>query len=598
MKEVLKGNAIQKYLKQLSKFSKNEIEDSLIRIFLDEKSEELDFLLENKLQELEIPLNIENTIYLFETLLEEEIVTENGIVFTPKYIADFICDGIWKNLEEWNKQIKVIDPGCGCGIFLVAAILYIHQKYQIKIDTIITEHIYGIELDENNVRRCKKIIKALAKKEGVEVEDSQIHILHTDSLKQDWCQVFDVEKFHYIIGNPPYVNTHDMSKDTAKFLKENFMTTKTGVYNIFYAFIEHAMKHLSENGSLSYIVPNNFLTIKSATDLRDYLKKQNYICSILDFGDNMVFKPVRTYNCIIILNKLPKEKIKYHVLKKTEEIERTLQNISYDTMEIGRLDKNGWNLVDHKTHENLMKIENQGKQIKDFIRTGIATLRDDVYMVEKDEFGYFKMVEGKRYDIDGEIVKTIFKIPELRKHLNIKDAERNIIFPYTKSEKGYQVIEEDVIQENYENTYRYLQVMRNELEKRDKGKGKVPVWYAYGRTQGLNKYGRKLLFPTFAGYPKFLLIEDESALFCNGYGIFENDYLELEELRSILNSKIMQYYVVNTSYAIEGGYYCYQKKYIEKFSFPCFDEDERKILKCGNQELIDEMLVKKYDLTI
>mgnify|MGYP002424692906 CR=1 FL=1 len=67
---------------------------------------------------------------------------------------------------------------------------------------------------------------------------------------------------------------------------------------------------------------------------------------------------------------------------------------------------------------------------------------------------------------------------------------------------------------------------------------------------------------------------------------------------AVLNSKVMEYYVANTSYAIEGGYYCYQKKYIERFSIPEFDEDERKLLRTGNRQEVDEMLLEKYDLVI
>ena len=74
--------------------------------------------------------------------------------------------------------------------------------------------------------------------------------------------------------------------------------------------------------------------------------------------------------------------------------------------------------------------------------------------------------------------------------------------------------------------------------------------------------------------------------------------IDLEELIAVLNSKIMEYYVANTSYAIEGGYYCYQKKYIEKFSIPDFNENEKNLLRTGNKQVIDEMLLEKYGLVI
>ena len=51
-------------------------------------------------------------------------------------------------------------------------------------------------------------------------------------------------------------------------------------------------------------------------------------------------------------------------------------------------------------------------------------------------------------------------------------------------------------------------MQRKDLDSRDKGKGARQGWYAYGRTQELNKYGKKLLFPTFANKPKFMYLNE------------------------------------------------------------------------------------------
>lgn len=204
------------------------------------------------------------------------------------------------NIAEYNVG-KVIDPGCGCGIFLVSAADLIQERRDCCIVQVLNENIYGIEIDEDNVRRCKIVLNLYTLLKGESNNELALNICCADTLKSDWNQLFDCDGFSCIIGNPPYVNTHDMSKETAQFLKKTFKTTKTGVYNIFYAFVEYAMNYLSEEGKLSYIVPNNFLTIKSATDLRELLAGSKWIEKIIDFSDNMVFKPVRTYNCIIQL---------------------------------------------------------------------------------------------------------------------------------------------------------------------------------------------------------------------------------------------------------------------------------------------------------
>lgn len=595
MREQLKETLIPAFLRKIKTYRVSEIEDAIISKFL-HKSDNSDIC--KILDELQIDVDIETLTYLFEALLDVDDINENGIVFTPKYIASFICENVIANIDEWNAEYKIIDPGCGCGIFLVSAIIYINNKYNIPVDRIIKNNIYGLDIITENVYRCKKVLKALAKKYNYNIEDESINIYCADSLKEDWNTIFDVDGFDYIIGNPPYVNTHDMSKETALFLKETFSTTKNGVYNIFYAFIERGMDFLKANGKLSYIIPNNFLSIKSATNLRAFIQKNKYMVSVLDFADNMIFKPVRTYNCIIVLDKGNNDTFKYSVMDNTEDIQKSLGNIIYNEMPLNHLDKIGWKLVDNKTYLNLEKIESQFRPIKDFIRTGIATLRDEVFMVCHEDGSFYKEVNGQRYDIESGIVKTLYKIPELRNCTDPSEVCRYIIFPYVKGKSGYEIIPEDTFKNKYPNAYNYLSVMRCELDERDKGKPNPIAWYAYGRTQGLNKFGKKILFPTFANVPKFLLIEDEDALFCNGYGVFENDYLDLCELKPILNSKLMRYYVSNTSYSIEGGYYCYQKKYIERFSLPFFNEEEKDFLKSSSQAKIDDFLLEKYEIQL
>lgn len=598
MKENIKEIIIPDFIKSIRHYDNEIIENVIIDIYKKNVIKKEYREIEEKFNALGIKLDIEVVTYIFEALLEEEKVVENGIVFTPEYIASFISKLVIDEYKVWDENVKIIDPGCGCGIFLLSAINYIKNKYRVPVRDIIVNNIYGIDLELDNVRRCKKLLKMMVEIDGGKIEDDEIKIMKNDSLKENWNEVFNVQGFDLIIGNPPYVNTHDMNKETISFLKTNFDTTKTGVFNIFYAFIEHGMKFLKKKGKLGFIVPNNFLTIKSAVDLRTYIEKEKALSLVIDFADNMLFKPVRTYNCILILDRNRNNIFRYSVLKKTDNIKKELDNIQYEEMPIERLNKNGWNLVDKNTYSNLSKIESQFRPIKEFVKTGIATLKDDVYMVEKDHEGFYKIVNGKRYNIESGIVKTIYKVPELKKNEKLDSVCRHIIFPYIEEESGLVIIKEECLREKYPKTYEYLCAVKKELDSRDKGKKNPVAWYAYGRSQGLNKFGKKLLFPTFANIPKFMLVDDKTALFCNGYGVFENDYIELEDLMAILNSKIMKYYVENTSYSIEGGYYCYQKKYIEKFSIPWFTEKEKHVLRSGKQEEIDKMLMMKYDIAI
>lgn len=548
------------------------------------------------LENIDFPICIECLIAFFEALLEKETIEENGIVFTPRYIADYINDCVLQEIEY--DSVKVIDPGCGCGIFLVSAAEKLRERSGRSICEILKTNIYGMDIDTDNARRCKIVLNLYAIMNDESNQGLELHIICCDSLKADWNKLFNVECFDCIVGNPPYVNTHDMSRETALFLKSTFQSTQTGVYNIFYAFVEYGMCFLSKDGKLSYIVPNNFLSIKSAKELRALLVRNRWIEKIIDFSDNMVFKPVRTYNCIIQLSKEEKEEFEYGVMERTNNISSALTELKLDKMALDKLDSNCWQLVDKKTRANIMKIEGQFRSIKDFVRTGIATLKDEVYMVEYDGKDYYKEINGVRYVVEKNLVKRLYKIPELKHSNNISSACRYIIFPYKKSQRGFEIIPEDELRKENPKTYTYLVSRKAELDERDKGKPNNVSWYAYGRTQGLNRYGNKLLFPTFADAPRFTMVEDEYALFCNGYAVFENDYIDLDVLRRILNSVIMQYYVNSTSYAIEGGYYCYQKKYIEKFSVPYFSNDEKMRMMLMSKQELDTFLIEKYGLAM
>lgn len=539
--------------------------------------------------------DLEFVIGFFESLLSEENISENGVIFTPRYISDLIVKAAISEIDS-DTKIAIIDPSCGCGIFLVSAVEYLKTKLNVSIDYIIDKYIYGIELDKDNVRRCKLVLKLLSAKHGGSFNELKTNIICRDSLKCDWNKEFKTENFNYIIGNPPYVNPHDMPKDTVEFLKANYTTTQKGVFNIFYAFIEKSMAHLTEDGKLGFILPNNFLTIKSALSLRSFIQENNYLDTIIDFGSNMVFKPTRTYNCIMLLSKSSNNDYKYYAFPQNSDIKASISHIVLKTAPQKTLDENGWKLIETSINENIHKIESQGTTIKDFIRTGIATLRDAVYMVKHDDEGFFKIVDSKKIYIEDGLVKPIYKIPELRHYSNVSDAQRYIIFPYQKKENGYALIDENTLKTVYPNTYKCLCLFRKELDKRDKGKGSAYAWYAYGRTQGLNKYGKKLLFPTFSDTPKYTLINNADALFCNGYAVFENEKYELDILQKVLNSELMNYYVSNTSYSIEGGYYCYQKKYIEQFSLPDFSEQDKSYIRSASKKDLDIFLWNLYGL--
>jgi hypothetical protein len=92
--------------------------------------------------------------------------------------------------------------------------------------------------------------------------------------------------------------------------------------------------------------------------------------------------------------------------------------------------------------------------------------------------------------------------------------------------------------------------------------------------------------------------EVDIPLFVENYNPVTN-IKNIDVLQKILNSYVMHYYISKTSVSIEGGYPCYQKNFIEKFTIPTLSDTEVNILRSlNNKQEIDDFLVDKYQLKV
>ena len=271
--------------------------------------------------------------------------------------------------------------------------------------------------------------------------------------------------------------------------------------------------------------------------------------------------------------------------------------------------------------KNIRLIETVGTPIKQLfdIAAGIATLKDAVFFVDREEVEgdyLIKNTNKGRFKIEVAATKPVYKISDFKRQSDIGANSRRIIFPYNIANGSAKPIEEKEFKNKFPHCYEYLLSEKEVLEKRDKGKVKYSPFYVWGRTQGLKKMGKKMLNPTFSQFPRFLLAEEEDAYFTNGYGIYFKDASNKGELfddsihplmkvenrdvsQKVLNSVVMHYYVTKTSVSIAGGYPCYQKNFIEKFTIPNFTlEEVEKLRKMENWREIDGFLIAKYGVNI
>lgn len=74
---------------------------------------------------------------------------ENGIVFTPEWVADFMVEEVLGS-HEINGNEKILDAGCGEGIFATTAAQKFSKLSGKKIEAVIENNIYFTDISEKS----------------------------------------------------------------------------------------------------------------------------------------------------------------------------------------------------------------------------------------------------------------------------------------------------------------------------------------------------------------------------------------------------------------------------------------------------------------
>lgn len=249
----------------------------------------------------------------------------------------------------------------------------------------------------------------------------------------------------------------------------------------------------------------------------------------------------------------------------------------------------------------IKKLETQAFPLNKWkIRNGLATLKNDVFFfepVKTDSKYYYIQSDNNIFKIEKGICIRVVKPNVIRDEQELKDKIEIALFPYERSGEKITPIDEYFLKERYPHAYNYLVKNKRSLSKRDKGKGKYPTWYSYGRTQGMNNFGKKLLIPYIAGRPTAVLSLDEELLFYCGYALFSEDEQELRLLKLFLESEAFWFYIYYTSKPYSKGYMAFAKNYITGFSIPALTDTEKKrLLSLKTKKKVNEFIWGKYGI--
>lgn len=271
---------------------------------------------------------------------------EQGIYYTPTYIVDYIVNNALKPVLDKCKsvhdlkQVKVLDPACGSGSFLLKALEVIWEKYNKDFDyekekefyiktMILTDNLYGVDLDEKAVEIAKLnlLVNTLSKHSKLpnlakNIKNGNSLISGTDAelkkyfgkdyrdkkpfnWEEEFPEVFNRDNpgFDVVIGNPPYIfaRSGSFNESEKKYYYDHFKLQQYQI-NTFSLFIELSYNLLRGSGGFGFIVPNNWLTINSFSGLRKFLLQNTGNLHILNSIDS-VFGQASVDTCVLTFQK-------------------------------------------------------------------------------------------------------------------------------------------------------------------------------------------------------------------------------------------------------------------------------------------------------
>lgn len=356
------------------------------------------FKLLSKIRDYDLDICIFGEI--FENTIEKTKAKDTGVFYTPDYITDYISKNTIK-----KGSVKILDPACGSGAFLIKAIDILHE---ISPDSDFMECIYGVDIDEMACDISKLSVFLKLTSLGVEFDPERLN----ENIQ---CANFLADyktnlKFDIIIGNPPYVNIYKISanKSEMKFYQENYISAYKK-FDLYVLFLEKSLKMLKKGGVLGFIIPNNFLSQPYGLKIRQFMLSSYNIVKIIDLTRFSMFKANTKLIILFITNSYDKDNtitverpLKKGNLKKTD-INKISQSVFANSKDSSiRLDLTSDNL------SVINKIKSHSVDLNELCFVGIGTRsipQSKHHLKEKLDDNAKKLIVGKnvlKYYLDYE----------------------------------------------------------------------------------------------------------------------------------------------------------------------------------------------------
>ena len=486
--------------------------------------------------------------------------------------------------RDWLLQITILDPACGSGAFLNAALQFLMNEHALidEMDakltgasivfqnienSILENNLYGVDINEESVEIAQLALWLRTAKPHRKLNTLNRNIKCGNSLisdpavagdkafdwQKEFPQVFEKGGFDVVIGNPPYFNIQTLGAKSkqVEYIQREYAEIWQDKSDILFYFIYKALQ-LSK-GEIGFIVSNAFLFSDKAQKLRNKLLEDGRLSKIVNFEQYKVFADASITSCITIFNKQHGDRKAIVLKDKQYSISEVADYISnnYNSFTVDFGENGVFALIDNNIDSINNKIDSSHKSLRDLIKIGkgMETAANGVFCFSEYPSQFPEEFIKRR--MCGEIISRY----------NLGKKEEYIL--YYEDVESFEDLPDSIKEHLLKN--------KSILEERATCKNEGRVWWRYSRPMHKEYYHLNKIWCSYRSKTNEFILDESTDYIglTNTTVIFgDNPNISLKYLLALLNSSTLNFRYKSIGKQTGSGVYEYFENGVGKLPIP------------------------------